>query len=33
MSENSRALIDEQGLPQYLDMQADLGYTKHIGGS
>lgn len=33
MSEKNEALIDEQGLPNYLDMQAELGYTKHIGGS
>ncbi len=26
-------LIDEHGLPRYFDMQAKLGYTKHIGGS
>jgi len=26
-------LIDEHGLPLYFDMQAKLGYTKHIGGS
>ena len=26
-------LIDEKGLPLYFDMQAELGYTKHIGGS
>jgi ubiquinone/menaquinone biosynthesis C-methylase UbiE len=26
-------LIDEHGLPRYFDMQARLGYTKHIGGS
>lgn len=26
-------LIDEHGLPRYFDMQAELGYTKHIGGS
>jgi arsenite methyltransferase len=24
--------FDKHGLPLYLDMQADLGYTKHIGG-
>jgi len=24
--------FNEHGLPPYLDMQADLGYTKHIGG-
>ena len=33
MSENNEVLIDNQGLPRYLDMQAELGYTKHIGGS
>ena len=33
MGENDEALIDNQGLPRYLDMQAELGYTKHIGGS
>lgn len=33
MSEKNEALIGEQGLPRYLDMQAELGYTKHIGGS
>ncbi|MFC1878679.1 class I SAM-dependent methyltransferase [Chloroflexota bacterium] len=24
--------FDEHGLPRYLDMQARIGYTKHIGG-
>jgi ubiquinone/menaquinone biosynthesis C-methylase UbiE len=24
--------FDEHGLPKYLDMQARVGYTKHIGG-
>jgi hypothetical protein len=33
MSENNEVLIDERGSPRYLDMQAGLGYTKHIGGS
>jgi ubiquinone/menaquinone biosynthesis C-methylase UbiE len=25
--------FDEFGLPRYLDMQAEIGYTKHIGGT
>jgi SAM-dependent methyltransferase len=25
-------LFDEYGLPRYLDIQAEIGYTKHIGG-
>jgi ubiquinone/menaquinone biosynthesis C-methylase UbiE len=25
--------FDEFGLPRYLDMQAEIGYTKHIGGA
>ncbi len=33
MSTNGNDLIDEHGLPSYFDMQAKLGYTKHIGGS
>jgi ubiquinone/menaquinone biosynthesis C-methylase UbiE len=33
MSDRSKELIDERGLPRYFDMQAELGYTKHIGGS
>lgn len=33
MSGQSNDLIDEHGLPRYFDMQAELGYTKHIGGS
>ena len=26
-------MYDEMGLPRYLDMQAELGYTKHLGGA
>lgn len=33
MSDVNPDLIDEHGLPRYFDMQAKLGYTKHIGGS
>ena len=33
MSTKVNDLIDEHGLPRYFDMQAKLGYTKHIGGS
>ena len=33
MSGHHDNLIDEHGLPRYFDMQAELGYTKHIGGS
>jgi ubiquinone/menaquinone biosynthesis C-methylase UbiE len=33
MNEKNESLINEHGLPRYLDMQAKLGYTKHIGGS
>ena len=33
MNEINNELIDERGLPRYFDMQAKLGYTKHIGGS
>lgn len=33
VNENITDLIDEHGLPRYFDMQAKLGYTKHIGGS
>ena len=33
MGMKSNELIDEHGLPRYFDMQAELGYTKHIGGA
>ena len=33
MGKMNNELIDEKGLPLYFDMQAELGYTKHIGGS
>jgi hypothetical protein len=32
MSEKQENIFDEFGLPRYLDMQAEIGYTKHIGG-
>lgn len=33
MTDKSNELVDERGLPRYFDMQAELGYTKHIGGA
>lgn len=33
MSDKKKELFDEYGLPRYLDMQAEMGYTKHIGGT
>jgi arsenite methyltransferase len=33
MGDSRNDLIDAHGLPRYFDMQAQLGYTKHIGGS
>ena len=33
MSDQNDAQFDEHGLPRYLDMQAEIGYTKHIGGA
>lgn len=33
MNEKQENLFDEYGLPRYLDMQAEIGYTKHIGGA
>ncbi len=32
MNDTKSRNFNEHGLPLYLDMQADLGYTKHIGG-
>ena len=32
MNDTKSGNFDKHGLPCYLDMQADLGYTKHIGG-
>ena len=32
VSNSKSGNFDEHGLPCYLDMQAELGYTKHIGG-
>ena len=33
VTDKSNELVDERGLPRYFDMQAKLGYTKHIGGA
>ena len=33
MEKEKQRFVDENGLPVYFDMQAEIGHTKHIGGS
>ena len=33
MDEKEHRFVDKNGLPVYFDMQADIGHTKHIGGT